>query len=101
MLLAALDLLGMSMAGLVDLVVPFPQRLVAIPADRSALEGSQRIRDEVAAAEAKLGGDGRIVVRASGTEPVVRVMVEAADAAVCADLCNHLAEIVQTEIGAG
>jgi phosphoglucosamine mutase len=101
MLLAALDRLGMSMADLVDLVVPFPQRLVAIPADRAALESSQRIRDEVAAAEAKLGRDGRIVVRASGTEPVVRVMVEAADAAVCADLCNHLVEIVQTEIGVG
>lgn len=101
MLLAALDRLGMSMADLVDLVVPFPQRLVAIPADRSALEGSERIRDEVAAAEAKLGRDGRIVVRASGTEPVVRVMVEAADAAVCADVCNHLVEIVQTEIGVG
>ena len=101
MLLAALDRLGMSMADLVDLVVPFPQQLVAIPADRAALEGSQRIRDEVAAAEAKLGRDGRIVVRASGTEPVVRVMVEAADAAVCADLCNHLVEIVQTEIGVG
>jgi phosphoglucosamine mutase len=101
MLLASLDRLEMSMADLVDLVVPFPQRLVAIPADRAALAGSQRIRDEVAAAEAKLGRDGRIVVRASGTEPVVRVMVEAADAAVCADLCNHLVKTVQTEIGVG
>jgi phosphoglucosamine mutase len=101
MLLAALDGLGMSMANLVDLVVAFPQRLVAIPADRAALEGSQRIWKEVAAAEAKLGREGRIVVRASGTEPVVRVMVEAADAAVCADLCNHLVGIVQTEIGVG
>jgi phosphoglucosamine mutase len=101
MLLAALDGLGMSMADLVDLVVPFPQQLVAVPADRAALAGSRRIRGEVAAAEAKLGRDGRIVVRASGTEPVVRVMVEAADAVMCADLCNHLVGIVQTEIGVG
>jgi phosphoglucosamine mutase len=99
MLLAALDGLGMSMADLVDLVVPFPQRLVAIRADRTALAGSRRIREEVALAEAKLGRDGRIVVRASGTEPVVRVMVEAADAAMCAELCNYLVKIVQTEIG--
>ena len=48
------------------------------PADRAALEGADRIWQEVRAAEAKLGEDGRVVLRASGTEPVVRVMVEAA-----------------------
>jgi phosphoglucosamine mutase len=100
MLLAALDRLGMSMTELADLVVPFPQRLVAVRADRKALAGSQRIWQEVAAAEAKLGEDGRVVLRASGTEPVVRVMVEAEDAALCDDLCNHLVEIVEAEIGA-
>jgi phosphoglucosamine mutase len=101
MLLAALDRLGMSMAELVDLVVPFPQRLVAVRAVRSALPGSQRIWQEVAAAEKALGPDGRIVLRASGTEPVVRVMVEAEDAAVCAEVCNHLVKIVEAEIGVG
>ncbi len=101
MLVAALDRLEMSMAELADLVVPFPQRLVAIPADRGALAGSTRIWEEVGAAEAKLGEDGRVVLRASGTEPVVRVMVEAEDAALCDDLCNHLVMIVQSEIGAG
>ena len=100
MLLAALERLGMSMTELADLVVPFPQRLVAVPADRKALAGSRRIWQEVAAAEAKLGEDGRVVLRASGTEPVVRVMVEAEDAALCDDLCNHLVEIVEAEIGA-
>jgi phosphoglucosamine mutase len=101
MLLAALERLGMTMTELADLVVPFPQRLVAVPADRKALAGSRRIWQEVAAAEAKLGDDGRVVLRASGTEPVVRVMVEAEDAAMCDDLCNHLVEIVEAEIGAG
>jgi phosphoglucosamine mutase len=101
MLLAALDRLGMSMADLADLIVPFPQRLVAVPADRTALAGSRRIWQEVEVAEAKLGGDGRIVLRASGTEPVVRVMVEAEDAALCTEVCNHLVGIVEAEIGAG
>jgi phosphoglucosamine mutase len=101
MLVAALDRLQMSMAELADLVVPFPQRLVAIAADRGALAGSARIWEEVGVAEAKLGEDGRVVLRASGTEPVVRVMVEAEDAALCDDLCNHLVRIVQSEIGAG
>jgi phosphoglucosamine mutase len=101
MLLAALARLEMSMADLADLVVPFPQRLVAVPADRAALGASARIWKEISEAEAKLGHDGRIVVRASGTEPVVRVMVEAEDAALCDDLCNHLVGIVQEEIGVG
>jgi phosphoglucosamine mutase len=99
MLLAALGTLGMSMAELADLIVPFPQKLVAVRAERSALAGSERIWQEVEAAEAKLGEDGRVVVRASGTEPVVRVMVEAENAASCAAVCNHLVGIVQGEIG--
>jgi phosphoglucosamine mutase len=99
MLLASLDRLGMTMADAADLVRPFPQKLVAVPADRSALDGADRIWQEVRAAEAKLGEDGRVVLRASGTEPVVRVMVEAADAAECERLCDHLADVVAAEIG--
>ena len=99
MLLGVLDRLDLSMAGVVDLVQPFPQKLVAVPADRSALEGADRIWQEVRAAEAKLGEDGRVVLRASGTEPVVRVMVEAVDANDCERLCDHLSDVVAAEIG--
>jgi phosphoglucosamine mutase len=87
------------MEEVVDLVRPFPQKLVAVPADRGALEGADRIWQEVRAAEAKLGEDGRVVLRASGTEAVVRVMVEAADAAECERLCDHLVDVVTAEIG--
>jgi phosphoglucosamine mutase len=48
----------------------------------------------------KLGNDGRIVLRASGTEPLVRVMVEAEDEAECERICGYLAGLVETEIGA-
>jgi phosphoglucosamine mutase len=101
MLLTALRGLGMSMRDLADLVVPFPQRLVAVAADRAALPSADRVWKEVAAAEAKLGPDGRVVLRASGTEPVVRVMVEAENGAVCDEVCDHLVRIVQAEIGVG
>jgi phosphoglucosamine mutase len=101
MLLAALQGLCMSMQDLADLVVPFPQRLVAVDADRAALGSAERVWKEVAAAEAKLGPDGRVVLRASGTEPVVRVMVEAENAAICDEVCDHLVQIVQAEIGVG
>jgi phosphoglucosamine mutase len=99
MLLAALDRLGITMAGVADLVPPFPQKLIAVPADRTALAGCDPLWQEVRTAEAKLGRDGRVVVRASGTEPVVRVMVEALDAAECERLCDHLAGVVAAEIG--
>jgi phosphoglucosamine mutase len=101
MLLAALRDLDMPMQDLADLVVPFPQRLVAVEADRAALKSADRVWKEVAAAEAKLGPDGRVVLRASGTEPVVRVMVEAENAAICDEVCDHLVQIVQAEIGVG
>jgi phosphoglucosamine mutase len=99
MLLASLAKLGMTMADAAGLVRPFPQKLVAVPADRSALDGADRVWQEVRAAEAKLGEDGRVVLRASGTEPVVRVMVEAADATECERLCDHLVDVVAAEIG--
>ena len=99
MLLGVLDRLNVSMEEVVDLVRPFPQKLVAVPADRGALEGADRIWQEVRAAEAKLGEDGRVVLRASGTEAVVRVMVEAADATECERLCDHLSDVVTAEIG--
>src|SRR5919204_487454 len=53
MLLAALDRLGITMAGVADLVPPFPQKLVAVPADRTALAGCDPLWQEVRTAEAK------------------------------------------------
>ena len=79
--------------------MPFPQRLVAVPADRSLLPSADRIWQEVEAVSEKLGDSGRVVLRASGTEPLVRVMVEAEDEAECERICRHLVALVQSEIG--
>jgi phosphoglucosamine mutase len=100
MLLASLHRLGLSAAQANDMLRPFPQRLVAVPADRSLLPSADRIWQEVEALSEKLGNDGRIVLRASGTEPLVRVMVEAEDEAECERICGHLVSLVETEIGA-
>ena len=100
MLLASLHRLGLSAAQANDMLRPFPQRLVAVPADRSLLPSANRIWEEVDALSEKLGNDGRIVLRASGTEPLVRVMVEAEDESECERICGYLAGLVETEIGA-
>jgi phosphoglucosamine mutase len=52
------------------------------------------VRAAVAGAEEKLGEQGRILLRPSGTEPVVRVMVEHTDASVCREVCEEIAGVV-------
>jgi phosphoglucosamine mutase len=75
-----------------------PQVLVNVPVTGSGPQAADRIAAQVAAAEARLGASGRVLVRASGTEPVVRVMVEAAthDEAetVAAELADALASSI-------
>lgn len=78
---------------------PYPQVLVNVPVrSRDALDGCERVWDAVRRAEEALGDEGRVLLRASGTEPVVRVMVEAADQKGANDAARRLAEIVRTEL---
>jgi phosphoglucosamine mutase len=79
---------------------PYPQVLINIPVgDKQDLDNAESLWDEVHRAEAALGDSGRILVRASGTEPVVRVMVEAADETSARETAEHLAESVVAAIG--
>jgi phosphoglucosamine mutase len=57
------------------------------------------VQNAVADVESKLGSKGRVLLRPSGTEPVVRVMVEGEDAAEVLKLAQELAEVVEKEIG--
>jgi phosphoglucosamine mutase len=69
---------GATLAELAGAMHRFPQVLVNVPvAHREAVEGSPEVDAAVRAAAADLGSRGRVLVRPSGTEPVVRVMVEA------------------------
>ena len=78
LLLSALAETGLRLADFRRRIPHYPQRLRSVRvADRAAALGSPRYAEALAAAEAGLAGVGRVLVRPSGTEPVVRVMVEA------------------------
>jgi phosphoglucosamine mutase len=77
-----------------------PQRLENVEvADRDALDDAAELWSAIHDEEAKLEGRGRVLVRPSGTQPVVRVMVEAPDEAECEAVCGRIAEAVRRELG--
>ena len=56
------------------------------------------VADAVAQSESELGDRGRVLLRASGTEPVIRVMVEGEHQSQISRLCQHLADVVRTAL---
>jgi phosphoglucosamine mutase len=79
---------GRPLADLASVMTPLPQVLRNVPLPRRGVDVAALVADDVAAAERRLGSNGRVLLRPSGTEPVVRVMVEAAtedEAAAVAD----------------
>jgi len=78
----------------------YPQVLVNVRvADKALLATSSALAEAIEAAEVELSGTGRVLVRASGTEPLVRVMAEAADESAAQAVVDRLAEVVKTELG--
>lgn len=89
-----------TLSRLAHVFEPFPQVLINVPvASRDALEGAEGLWARVRAAEAALGEDGRVLLRASGTEQIVRVMVEAADPDVARRTADELADEVRSALG--
>jgi phosphoglucosamine mutase len=82
-----------------DAMRKLPQRLVNVRiADRGALEGAGEVWAAVDRESKGLDGRGRVLVRPSGTEPVVRVMVEAPDEAECDEVLGRLVDTVEQEL---
>jgi phosphoglucosamine mutase len=86
-----------------DAMQKLPQRLVNIRAgDRTALKAALEaatVRDAIEREGSALEGRGRVLVRASGTEPLVRVMVEAPSERETDEVCGRLAAVVQDTLG--
>jgi phosphoglucosamine mutase len=85
------------LAELASVMTRYPQVLLSVPGvDKAAVAVSGAVASAVLAARAELGDSGRVLVRPSGTEPAVRVMVEAADSGQAHRLAHDLAAIVRT-----
>ena len=83
-----------------DAMQKLPQRLVNVPVrDREALGRAPEVEDAIRSAALQLAGRGRVLVRPSGTEPLVRVMVEAPSEQEAADVCDRLVGLVRRELG--
>ena len=91
---------GQDLSDLAKVMRRMPQVLINVRGvDRSRLADSERLWEAVAAEEAALGDAGRVLVRASGTEPIVRVMVEADTEERADATAQRLADVVGRELG--
>jgi len=97
--LAAMADSARSLADLADGMEKYPQRMINVrfsePCD---VMQDKVVRDAVRSVEAELAGDGRVVLRPSGTEPVIRVMVEGQDAVVVERMAESIAEAVRNAV---
>jgi phosphoglucosamine mutase len=98
-LLSVMHSTGRSLSDLRTVMTRYPQVLENVPVrDRSRLTTSAALGDAILLAETRLGVSGRVLVRASGTEPLVRVMAEAADEAEARAVVEALVEVVRVEL---
>ncbi|WP_066905655.1 phosphoglucosamine mutase [Millisia brevis] len=86
---------GRDLADLAAVMTVLPQRLINVPvSDKAAVSRHPLVTEAVALAEAELGDEGRILLRPSGTENLVRVMVEARSVELADRIADELAEVV-------
>ncbi len=95
-ILAIMTQTGLSLAELVADMPRYPQALIDVPTAKTIdLAASVSVRKALAKAEQQLADRGRVLVRASGTEPVIRVMVEGENATEVTSVAEELAESVR------
>jgi phosphoglucosamine mutase len=95
MLVSRLAQTGRTLEDLAGIMKRLPQVLINVRGvDKSRVEHDEAVQTAVSAAQAELDGVGRVLLRKSGTEPLVRVMVEASDAASAQAVAERLAAVV-------
>ncbi|MEU8546701.1 phosphoglucosamine mutase [Streptomyces roseoverticillatus] len=100
MLAARVAATGRSLADLAGVMERLPQILINVrDVDKNRVNSSEELAAAVADAERQLGSTGRVLLRPSGTEPLVRVMVEAADIEQARTVAQRLADAVKSALG--
>ncbi|MBW7454688.1 phosphoglucosamine mutase, partial [Paenibacillus sepulcri] len=90
---------GRKLSDLKGIMRKYPQVLVNVQAaDKSRLKGSLAVREAIRKVETELGDNGRVLVRPSGTESLVRVMVEGPDKKQVEAYANDIAEVIRREL---
>jgi phosphoglucosamine mutase len=98
-LLAEMARTGRSLAELASVMTVYPQVMINVrDVDQNALASNSVIEDAVTAASLQLGDTGRVLLRKSGTEPMVRVMVEAAQQSTAEEIAQSLAGVVREQL---
>ncbi|ARK28566.1 phosphoglucosamine mutase [Halalkalibacter krulwichiae] len=105
-LLSALQLVnimkitGKPLSKLAAEMETFPQKLVNVRVtDKHAVSDNEKVSAVIAEVESEMAGEGRVLVRPSGTEPLVRVMVEAKTEELCDNYVDAIVTVVQEEMG--
>ncbi|MCD9144692.1 phosphoglucosamine mutase [Streptomyces albireticuli] len=100
MLAARVSATGRSLADLAGVMERLPQVLINVrDVDKTRVKSSPELTEAVETAERELGSTGRVLLRSSGTEPLVRVMVEAADIEQARTVAQRLADVVKSALG--
>lgn len=89
---------GKKMSELASVMESFPQLMLNVRIEskhRNVWRDDENVKAVMSSYEEKLGDDGRILVRESGTEPLIRVMVEAKDAALMKEACKNIAAAIE------
>ena len=98
-LLAQMSSTGKSLQELASAMKVYPQVLINVPeVDKSKVNSDSELQKVVQEAKSELGETGRVLLRASGTEPLVRVMVEAQDAGTAQSWAERIARVVEKQL---
>lgn len=98
-LLSRLAETRLKMSELAGVIKQLPQALINVRGvDKGAVNTNQAVQDIVQSIEAELGNTGRVLLRPSGTEPLVRVMVEAATQSLAEQCAQKIADVVKQEL---
>lgn len=96
--IATLKRSGKKLSELTAVMKTWPQRLVNVKVEEKNWEDKESIQDAIKKAERKLKDNGRIFVRASGTEPVIRVMLEGKDSSLLEELESEISKLIKEEL---